>query len=66
MKGIDGGKATGLDNIPCKFLKITADVAASSLTPYLLNERSGHSYILLCLTPDDFTRQWGTPGTGKG
>jgi len=22
--------------------------------------------MLLCLTPDDFTRQWGTPWTGKG
>ena len=32
VKGIDGGKATGLDNIPCKLLKITADVVAPSLT----------------------------------
>ena len=32
MKGIDGGKATGLDNIPCKLLKISADVVAFSLT----------------------------------
>ena len=31
MKGIDGGKATGLDNIPCKLLKIAADVVAPSL-----------------------------------
>ena len=31
VKGIDGGKATGLDNIPCKLLKIAADVAAPSL-----------------------------------
>ena len=27
----------------------------------LPKERSGHLQILLCLTPDDFTRQWGTP-----
>ena len=32
VKGIDGGKATGLDNIPCKLLKIAADVVAPSLT----------------------------------
>ena len=32
MKGIDAGKATGLDNIPCKLLKIAADVVAPSLT----------------------------------
>ena len=32
VKGIDGGKATGLDNIPCKLLKIAADVIAPSLT----------------------------------
>ena len=32
VKGIDGGKATGLDNNPCKLLKIAADVAAPSLT----------------------------------
>ena len=32
VKGIDGGKATGLDNIPCKLLKIDADVVAPSLT----------------------------------
>ena len=31
MKGIDGGKATGVDNIPCKLLKIAADVVAPSL-----------------------------------
>ena len=30
VKGIDGGKATGLDNIPCKLLKIAADVVAPS------------------------------------
>ena len=35
-------------------------------TPSLPNERSGHLKILPCLTPDDFTRQWGTPWTGKG
>ena len=32
VKGIDGRKATGLDNIPCKLLKIAADVVAPSLT----------------------------------
>ena len=32
VKGIDGGKATGLDNIQCKLLKIAADVVAPSLT----------------------------------
>ena len=32
VKGIDGGKATGLDNIPCKLLKRAADVVAPSLT----------------------------------
>ena len=32
VKGIDGGKATGLDNIPCKQLKIVADDVAPSLT----------------------------------
>ena len=32
VKGIDGGKPTGLDNIPCKLLKIAADVIAPSLT----------------------------------
>ena len=32
VKGIDAGKATGLDNIPCKLLKIAADVVAPSLT----------------------------------
>ena len=32
VKGIDGGKVTGLDNIPCKLLKIAADVVAPSLT----------------------------------
>ena len=37
VKGIDGGReegreATGLDNIPCKLLKIAADVVAPSLT----------------------------------
>ena len=32
VKGIDVGKATGLDNIPCKLLKIAADVGAPSLT----------------------------------
>ena len=32
VKGIDGGKATGLDNIPCKLLKIAADVVSPSLT----------------------------------
>ena len=32
VKGIDGGSATGLDNIPCKLLKIAADVVAPSLT----------------------------------
>ena len=31
VKGIDGGKATGLDNTPCKLLKIAADVVAPSL-----------------------------------
>ena len=31
MKGIRG-KATGLENIPCKLLKIAADVVAPSLT----------------------------------
>ena len=36
------------------------------LTPLLPNERSGHLQSLLCLMPDDFTRQWGTPWTGKG
>ena len=25
-----------------------------------------HLKILLCLMPDDFTRQWGTPYGGKG
>ena len=32
VKGINGGKATGLDNISCKLLKIAADVVAPSLT----------------------------------
>ena len=32
VKGIDGGKATGLDNIPCKLLKIAAEAVAPSLT----------------------------------
>ena len=32
VKGIDGWKATGLDNIPCKLLKIAADVVTPSLT----------------------------------
>ena len=32
VKGIDGGKVTGLDNIPCKLLKMAADVVAPSLT----------------------------------
>lgn len=32
VKGIDGGKATGLDKIPCKLLKLAADVVAFSLT----------------------------------
>ena len=32
VKGIDGGNATGLDNIPCKLLTIAADVVAPSLT----------------------------------
>ena len=31
VKGIDGGKAIGLDNIPFKLLKIAADVIAPSL-----------------------------------
>ena len=26
VKGINGGKATVLDNIPCKLLKVAADV----------------------------------------
>ena len=30
------------------------------------SECSGHLQILLCLTPDDFTRQWGTSWTGRG
>ena len=30
LKGIDGGKATGLNNIPCKLFKIAADVVAPS------------------------------------
>ena len=25
-----------------------------------------HLKILLCLTPDDFTCEWGTPWAGKG
>ena len=29
-------------------------------TIHLFSERQS---ILLCLTPDDFTRQWGTPGS---
>ena len=37
VKGIDGGKATGPDNIPCKLLKIAADVVAPSLTCFLIN-----------------------------
>ncbi|RUA05525.1 MAG: hypothetical protein DSY43_04445 [Gammaproteobacteria bacterium] len=32
LKTIDGKKATGLDNIPCKLLKIAADIVAPSLT----------------------------------
>ena len=39
---------------------------AKILTPSRPNECSGHLWILLCLTPDDFTRQWGTSWTGKG
>ena len=31
VKCIDGGKATGLDNIPCKLLKIATDVVGPSL-----------------------------------
>ena len=38
----------------------------TALTPSRPNECSGHLKILLCLTPDDFTRQWGAPWTGKG
>ena len=38
----------------------------SLLTPSRSNQCSGHLYILLCLTPNDFTRQWGTCWTGKG
>ena len=45
---------------------LTTPKAMSLLTPYLPNERSGHLWILLCLTPDDFTRQWGSSWTGKG
>ena len=36
------------------------------LTPSRPNECSGLLQILLCLTPDDFTRQWGTSWTGEG
>ena len=32
VKGIDGRKTTGLDNVPCKLFKIAADVVAPSLT----------------------------------
>ena len=39
-------------------------VEAKLLTPELPNECSGHLQILLCPKPDDFTRQWGTPGKG--
>ena len=45
---------------------LTMSKTMSPLTPSRPNECPGHLKILLCLTPDDFTRQWGTPWTGKG
>ena len=32
-----------------------------SVNPFPPMSVEWHLYILLCLTPDDFTRQWGTP-----
>ena len=29
----------------------------------IINPLASKLSILLCLTPDDFTRQWGTPGS---
>ena len=45
VKGIDGGKATGLDNIPCKLLKIAADVVAPSLTCIFLKSITTDWYL---------------------
>ena len=38
----------------------------SPLNPFPPISANWHLYILLCLTPDDFTRQWGTPWEVKG
>ena len=34
--------------------------------PYPFPAQPALLCILLCLTSDDFTRQWGTPWAGKG
>ena len=49
-----------------KYSRRNLPITMKALTPKLPIERSGHLKILLCLTPDDFTRQWGSPWTGKG
>ena len=41
-------------------------VPQTSINPFPPTSVKWHLQILLCLTPDDFTRQWGTSQGGKG
>ena len=60
VKGIDGGKATGLDNIPCKILKIAADVVGPSLT-FMFNQS-----LLTGICPSDWRLAKVTPTFKNG
>ena len=41
-------------------------VYSTAINPFQPVSANWHLQILLCLTPDDFIRQWGTPWAGKG
>ena len=56
-----------LDFVICFLLRTTDDVISfntKTLTLWRPNRpKPARLSILLCLTPDNFTRQWGTPGS---
>ena len=52
------------DNSPQGIGTVRKKLAETSLTLRRPNRpKPARLSILLCLTPDDFTRQWGTPGS---